>query len=43
MAVVDACGKLLEEAAVSPLPPKSDIEATRTTLRELIAKHSCRR
>ncbi len=40
VAVVDAGGKFLEEATVSPLPPKSDVEGTRTTLRELLAKHA---
>ncbi len=40
LAVVDASGKFVEEAAISPLPPKSDVEGTRATLRDLIGKHS---
>jgi uncharacterized protein len=39
VAVVDAAGKFIEEATISPLPPKSDIEGTRTVLRDLIARH----
>jgi uncharacterized protein len=42
LAAVDATGKFLEEATISPLPPKSDVEGTRTVLRELIARHGIR-
>ncbi len=40
VAVVDPAGKFLEEAAVKPLAPATDIEGTRATIRDLIAKHS---
>ena len=39
LAMVDAKGNFLEEALISPLPPKNDIEGTRAALKELIAKH----
>lgn len=40
LAVVGSSGEYLEEAPISPLPPKNDIEGTRNVLRELITKHN---
>ena len=41
-AVVDAQGKFLEEAVLSPLPPKGDVEGMRATLKDLIPRHAVR-
>ena len=40
LAVVDPQGKFLEDAAVFPRPPKSDIDGTKVALLELIRKHN---
>jgi len=40
LAVVDEHGRYLEEAAVYPKPPKSDLEGTKAALVELIRKHN---
>ncbi|MBM3791938.1 MAG: RNA-binding transcriptional accessory protein, partial [Acidobacteria bacterium] len=39
LAVVDGNGNLLEEAKISPLPPKNDMEGTKNVLRDLIGRH----
>lgn len=40
LAVVDERGMFLEEAAVTPRPPKSDIEGTKATLLPLLQKYN---
>ncbi|MGD0310196.1 MAG: Tex-like N-terminal domain-containing protein [Acidobacteriota bacterium] len=42
LAVVDESGKFLEETAVFPKPPKSDLEGTRVALLNLIQKYGVR-
>jgi uncharacterized protein len=42
LAVVDERGKFLEETAVFPKPPKSDLEGTRVALLNLIQKYGVR-
>jgi len=39
LAVVDGSGKLVEEATISPLPPKSDLDGTRAVIRDLVARN----
>jgi len=39
LAAVDGAGKLMEEASISPLPPPGDLEGSRNTLRDLIARN----
>lgn len=40
VAAVGAAGEFLEEAAISPLPPRNDIEGTRATVCSLVARHN---
>lgn len=39
VAVVDETGKVLATSVIYPVPPKSDIEGSRKTLKDLIEKH----
>jgi uncharacterized protein len=40
LAIVDPAGGFVEESSISPLPPKSDLDGARATLRDLISKHT---
>ena len=40
LAVVDSAGNFVEEAVVYPRPPRSEVEAARATILDLIQRHS---
>lgn len=42
LAVVNEKGAFVEEAVVSPLSPKNDVEGTRAAIKDLVARHGVR-